>query len=559
MKNLNWCLYAIMVAAMLFLTACGKEQAVYVAGYEDDGNTKVAKLWKNGEPQHLKHVGNDSGASSVYVTDKYVFVAGGSANGPMLWQNGEPQALESNTSNSLPSSVFVSGKDIYVAGIEEVGGKPLAILWKNGEPQHLSSRSDFVIVSSVFVSGKDVYVAGTEMVGANRRDMMPVALLWKNGASQRLEDRNGSTGAHSVFVSGKDIYVAGFYKKSQRDNSAAALWKNGEMQLLTDEKFEGNAQSVFVFGKDVYVAGTEKNQQRNDVAMLWKNGQPQRLTDGKFDAEASSVYVSRKDVYVAGTERNQQRKTVAMLWKNGEPQRLTDGSRDAEAHSVYVGKSIGSDKATSLSGARKTQEKTDAEIIQKFKRAGASDDEIEKIRQGFEDMREMLASNEIDEEFKQEAKQEYEQLINMSDKEMLDHLYTERDRRAVANANNILASFISVLDIAISDGRWSGDSSHQEFQKIIDEWCIDEEAIPELKFAKNPWNPDQKGYNTTLVRETSIREGAMTASAATKSNKGQVQLGYYNGPEDSVIVVAVFLDKVIYGSRGNVFIKIQGL
>ena len=357
------------------------KSGVYVAGYEfpDRGIPTEAKLWKNGKVTNLTNNTSYAYATSVYVSDNDVYVAGSRySNIPhgntiylvsyaLLWKNGKVQTIGSDFSSA--TSVFVSNEDVYVTGHEyliqssdalkmkssdflafepnfiykyqlpietnisirssslDEPRQGVATIWKNGKAQYLTDGSYLALANSVYVSGSDVYVAGWEYNNQN----VSVAKLWKNGKAHNLTDGSYHGSAQSVFVSDNIVYVAG------TDGNIATLWKNGVAHRLTNGRSLSSAQSIFVSGDDVYVAGSELNGEEW-VAKLWKNGEAQNLTlDGCKSSQAHSVFVSDNDVYVAGFgKQNTQNYDVAKLWKNGELQNLTDGSKNGYAYSVFV-------------------------------------------------------------------------------------------------------------------------------------------------------------------------------------------------------------------------------
>ena len=363
---------------------------VYAAIYEfpDRSNSSVPELWKDGKLAHLTNNTGRAYATSVYVSDKDVYIGGckdafipvGNAvylvSYAVLWKNGALQTIGSDYSNV--TSVFVAGDDVYAAGYEYLtvnGGtvkkaafepfvpfepypiykyqlpettataiksssldaqrQGVATVWKNGVAQYLTDGTNNAWAGSVYVSGSDVFVAGWER---NQQGIF-VAKLWKNGDTKNLTDGRYEAGANSVYVSDNDVYVAG-YEINTKGMSVAKLWKNGVAQNLTDgATLHGWAFSVYVSGDDVYVAGNQMNTQGIQAATLWKNGVAQNLPDsGSLYTQAYSVCVSGNDVYVSGhgQQNTQNACTVAKLWKNGVVQDLTDGSKHGHAYSVFV-------------------------------------------------------------------------------------------------------------------------------------------------------------------------------------------------------------------------------
>jgi hypothetical protein len=82
---------------------------VYIVGYVKKGNTKEAKIWKNGVPSTLPS-GNT--VSSIFVFNDDIYVTGsggGSFDGgrAMYWKNATPIFLSDGTRNVWVSSIFV--------------------------------------------------------------------------------------------------------------------------------------------------------------------------------------------------------------------------------------------------------------------------------------------------------------------------------------------------------------------------------------------------------------------------------------------------------------------
>jgi len=173
---------------------------VYVAGNEGTmlGKDSIAKLWINDVVHNLSDV--YSSANFVFVSGDNVYVAGNECGKAVLWKNGIAQNLTDRNYPTWASSIYVSDNGVYVAGAEYCTQKWIARLWKNGVVQDLAVvGKDQSWAHSVYVLGNDVYVAGYE----KNRSKISVAKLWKNGVVQDLTYytsgiRNAE--ARSVFV-----------------------------------------------------------------------------------------------------------------------------------------------------------------------------------------------------------------------------------------------------------------------------------------------------------------------------------------------------------------------
>jgi len=262
------------------------DKDVYVVGNEvtPRGNS-VAKLWKNGRYQRFrdKETFVSSAAYSVFASGSDVYVAGygdtGNGRVAVLWENGKARRLtgKADNSESCAASVFVDGKDVYVAVVDapKSGGGALVTVWKNGSVyQNISNgnqRTQRSVIDSpgdnsvcLFVSKGDVYLTGG-LSSANSAS----AAFWKNGRLQRLDGGAILQAAESVFVSDNNVYVAG-YEPNEQEKRIAIFWKNGKPERLSDENRNAKPKSIFVSGDDVYVAGHEENEKGVKVATLWK-------------------------------------------------------------------------------------------------------------------------------------------------------------------------------------------------------------------------------------------------------------------------------------------------
>jgi len=216
----------------------------------------VATLWVNGIEQNLGMLFDDrmrkgilkfdntySKATSVYVSDNDIYVAGEECTYLVLWKNDIPKFIDN--SNTRGSTVYISGSRSYSGDQVFACGGTFGknYLWRidtEGEPRELYMD----MAHSVFVSGKDVYVVGW----ADGRGGVK-ARLWKNGTSRLLTATHSDAKLFplSVFASGGDAYVAILEEQKDKNNkliSYAALWKNGVSKRLSDKHSQANA--VFV-------------------------------------------------------------------------------------------------------------------------------------------------------------------------------------------------------------------------------------------------------------------------------------------------------------------------
>jgi len=130
---------------------------VYTAGYEMD----EIKVWKNNtELYTLGSVYNEQGSTTTYgrlgfcISNGNIYVAGSEWNSgkyvAKLWINGIGKDLSDGTVDCFATSVFVFDEDVYVAGVEGSNNDSRrALLWKNGEMTTLAIGD--VAATSVFI------------------------------------------------------------------------------------------------------------------------------------------------------------------------------------------------------------------------------------------------------------------------------------------------------------------------------------------------------------------------------------------------------------------------
>jgi tetratricopeptide (TPR) repeat protein len=300
------------------------EPDVYVAGFEEKANGKIACYWKNGVQTDLTR-NTDAGALAIAVSGGDVHVVGWEENNACYWKNGVKTVLPGGRTGgniyAQANAVTVSGGDVYVAGwVNKQGNASLACYWKNGVMIPLTDGKTHADITDIAVSGNDVYVSGSES-GA--------AYYWRNGIKSALTDGKAYAGAKAIAVSGNDVYVAGL------ERNAACYWKNGVKTELTDGRQPAIAEAIVVLGRDVYVAGTEIFA--GGGACYWKNGVKTALTNGSASTSAAAIAVSGSNVCVAGYESNAAHIAMATYWRNGFQNLLTGGKTYAYAHGIAFG------------------------------------------------------------------------------------------------------------------------------------------------------------------------------------------------------------------------------
>jgi hypothetical protein len=307
-----------------------KPTDVYVAGYEVNSNfgDGQATYWKNGEKIYLPTV-SSSVATSIFVMDDSVYVAGRDGEGLVYWKNKTKVKLTVGGEANAAGGIFVAGKDVYMCGsIRESSPstRSRACYWKNGTKYFLGEAGKLSEANTILVNGNDLYVTGVQHGPGG------FAGYWKNGVPVDLTTSEYQAIVVSIFIIGNDLYLSGFITKDNRDR--AAYWKNNVLVSLHDGTLNSNSYANSIYVKDdvVYVAGREDNLDIGGIApVYWVNGVKKYLTlpTGPGE-EASSIFVSGKDVYVTGRGN-----MIPVIWKNGERTELPHSEMSA-ANAVFV-------------------------------------------------------------------------------------------------------------------------------------------------------------------------------------------------------------------------------
>ena len=125
-------------------------------------DTQHAQCWKNG--QLIFREGENSNALSIFIHQNDIYMAGHIYdNAPpksiaCYWKNGHPVSLTDGNVSAVATSVFVTDKHVYVSGMIN----DQAVYWKDGVAINLTTEGTFSMANSIFVQGTDVHVAGYE-------------------------------------------------------------------------------------------------------------------------------------------------------------------------------------------------------------------------------------------------------------------------------------------------------------------------------------------------------------------------------------------------------------
>ncbi len=319
---------------------------VYIAGYVNS-SLPIAGYWKNGVPVALSDGSKSAVAYAVTVSGGDVYVAGYEEDGDSyvtnlgvvakyrvakVWKNGTTIRLSDGKYHAEAHAVAVSGTDVYVAGREATthsgtggySGYSVAKIWRNGVGTALGPAVGFSQASSIALVGSDVYIAGYQQAGSTHQ----TAVYWKNGTVVFLTDGATVAEATGIAILGPDVYISG-HQETAAGTKIAKQWKNGVPTTLSNGLQSDWGTGIALNGTDILVSGSQ-----GYAAMLWQNAQPIPLTsDTSAVAQTLAVTVSAGNVWLCGIYNNN-----AAYWdKDRHGWKLTDGTELlSSANGIFV-------------------------------------------------------------------------------------------------------------------------------------------------------------------------------------------------------------------------------
>ncbi|HTJ50067.1 MAG TPA: IPT/TIG domain-containing protein [Cyclobacteriaceae bacterium] len=316
---------------------------VFVAGYESNGATSIAKYWKNEKAIALSQ--NESALNAICVNDNGVYVAGWERINNLqlanFWKNGTKTTL--GTGASAVYAMAVNGTEVYTGGFEIIDGFDLPRYWQNSTGTTVNVKDPIIskdvlgngACSGISYSNNTVYAVGSYRNSQGR--FSPWETTNGEVPAETIPNNDKHCFANGAFLYGTDKYVVGNQNSPTTGLAMATIWKNGSYTLLTDgDNSVGVAKAVVVVGNDVYVAGYEQENYSGGgltFAKYWKNGVPVKLSTA--NSNATGIAVFDNDVYVTGWENNGTQ-NVVKYWKNGTSVSLTDGTFTSAGNSIFL-------------------------------------------------------------------------------------------------------------------------------------------------------------------------------------------------------------------------------
>ncbi|NVN16966.1 hypothetical protein GUA46_01325 [Muricauda sp. HICW] len=323
---------ASATATVVVLPPTVAEVGPYAAGYLNNGEKNIATVWHNGEVFYELSE-NISNANSIFVDDK-VYVAGTEIdpdtfiNMARLWVNGQVVELEGGDDFGSATSVFVDNGSVYVAG--NLSNE--AVYWKDGVLTYLEfdNENPTATARDIFVSDGHVYVAGTYSDGNTTK-----AVLWKDGEISFHEEQ--ASGANSLYVDGDTVYMAGYLGSG--NSREATVWVDGVVfnafQGVINGEVFSVANSVYVHEGNKHIVGYVNNGS-NNYGFYSKNG---ALNFDPFDPTAqtyTSIYVSTSGTDLFGGYTPDNFAFAGSFSNNADLSFATDGLNPARIYSVFL-------------------------------------------------------------------------------------------------------------------------------------------------------------------------------------------------------------------------------
>lgn len=270
-------------------SVCVADGTVYVAGYEQQPDGVVAKLWENG-------------------TLKYTLGSGGG--------------------NSYAYAVTAVRGSVYTAGSEEDGGALTAKVWKDGTELYAYSVSPATSqAKAIAATGSNLFAAGSLSSGTSE----PTAQIWKTTRrTSRSATANPLPGPmRSATTDGPSTPPAAAAAKPSYGGTATCSTRS-PTAVPTPKRPPCSAPETACTPQATTWTASRKRAWSGKRAGIFD------LSDGQASGcQPYAIAVYGGDIFTAGTLFGTTR--TAVVW-HGEDIRytLTDGSGHGEAYSMYV-------------------------------------------------------------------------------------------------------------------------------------------------------------------------------------------------------------------------------
>ena len=280
------------------------ELDVYIAGLgvNSEGNGVIA-YWKNSSMVELaSYVAEGDTATSIFVQNNDVYVAGILNNKAVYWKNGTKTELPDNGFGASAKAITVVGEDVYVAGAVGTDSGSVAAYWKK---ETLTELTGGDTLTAITVDGGTVYTAGFDFNDGSNF----IAKYWTNSTPTVLTYGNTPASVSSICVVGTYVYTAGY--ENDGTNDIAKYWING-IEQPTLSTTSSRAFQIVKDDSGIYISGWEQDG-TNYKGLYWKDGEAVTLSTNISISQETSIAVNNGDVYFLCTESPNNIK----YWKNG--------------------------------------------------------------------------------------------------------------------------------------------------------------------------------------------------------------------------------------------------